>query len=67
MSIPADFIEATDERGQALLIHRGEIAVIRDLDPAIGLGRTVIVLKSGEVVVLQTKFADVCERLTKGT
>ena len=63
MTVPADFIEFLDERGQAVLVQRDEIAVVRDCDPTIAYMRTVLVLKSGESIALQTDFKTVLKRL----
>lgn len=62
MSTPDCFIELTDECGEALLIRRDEIAMIRDCDP-VAFMNSVVVLKSGGSVALQTAFKDVIERL----
>ena len=59
----SDFLEFLDEHGQALLVNRGEVAFVRDADPSINLMRSVMILKSGETIGLQTPFAAVVERL----
>ena len=63
MKPTAGFIELTDERGQSLLVQRDEIALVRDCDPTIAYMRSVLVLKCGETIALQTEFKNVLKRL----
>ena len=59
----SDFLELTDDRGQALLARRDEIALVRDCDPTIAYMRSIVVLKCGETIALQTEFKNVRTRL----
>ena len=63
MTVPSDFMELSDERGQAVAVCCGEVAAVRDMDPTIGYMRSVLVLKSGETIALQTEFKTVIERM----
>ena len=57
------FVELTDDMGQPLLVRCDEVAVVRACNPAAYMN-AVIVLRSGEVIALQTAFSAVVERLT---
>ena len=58
----SDFLELTDDRGQSLLVRRDEIALIRDCEPTAYM-RSIVVLRCGETIALQTEFANVQKRL----
>lgn len=60
---PGTFMEATDDRGQPLLVRCDEVAVVRACDPA-AFQNSVIVLRSGEVIALMTEFKTVVDRLS---
>ena len=62
--VMSTFIELSDERGEAVLVDRTEIALVRDCGDT-AYARSVIVLKCGESVALQTKFADVSGRIAE--
>ena len=57
------FIEFLDDRGQSVLVQRGEVAAVRDADPSVSYWRSIIVLRSGETIALQTPFGNVVKRL----
>ena len=59
------FVELTDERGQAVLVQRGEIAAVSDAGPNIGDVRSVLVLKGGKVITLQTEFSVAVKRMNE--
>ena len=63
MSTPDGFLEATDERGQPVLVARAEVAVVREAPVSIGQVRSTIVLKSGAILGLTTQFAAIVKRL----
>ena len=60
--VMSTFIELSDERGEAVLVDRTEIALVRDCGD-IAYARSLIVLKCGESVALQTAYETVIERL----
>ena len=59
----SSYLELTDDRGLAVLVHRDEIAVIRDADPSLTYMRSIMILKSGATIALQTEFQNVTKRL----
>ena len=58
-----NFLEFLDEFGRSLLVQRGEVAVVRDCDPSVSYMRSIIVLRSGETIALQTPLGNVVKRL----
>ena len=63
------FMEATDERGQALLVRCDSVAAVREIGAgqSISDARATLVLKGGDVIAVQTEFATVIERLKCAT
>ena len=59
----SSYLNLTDDRGLAVLVHRDAIAVIRDADPALTYMRSIMILKSGATIALQTEFQNVQKRL----
>ena len=57
------FIEFLDDRGQSVLVQRGEVAAVRDADPSVSTGAASSFLRSGETIALQTPFGNVVKRL----
>lgn len=64
MAAPGGFIELSDETGMPVLVARGEIAMVREMQVSIGQVRSTIVLKSGGMIGLTTQFAAVVKRLS---
>ena len=62
-AVPPFWIEATDERGEALMVHRDAVAVIRDAGVHGGDVRSVMILNSGTMVPLRTTFSTLIKRM----